>query len=78
MRHPEYDTVVRSVDGRPELRRVAEVQEWRIEQELDSGRFVISVVTAGGEAQSFLVALADAQDIGDVLSRKAGAASEDE
>ncbi|MBB3177503.1 hypothetical protein [Variovorax sp. Sphag1AA] len=74
MRHPEYDTVVRSVDGRPELRRVAEVHEWRVEQELDSSRFVISVVTAGGEAQSFLVALADAQDIGDVLSRKAGAA----
>ncbi|VTU12953.1 hypothetical protein SRS16CHR_00192 [Variovorax sp. SRS16] len=71
MRRPEYDTVVRSITGKPELRRVTEVQEWRIEQELDSSRFVISVVSAGGEAQSFLVALTDAQDIGDVLQRKA-------
>lgn len=74
MRHPEYDTVVRSVAGRPELRRVTAVREWRIEEALDSSSFVISVVTASGEAQSFLVGLTDAQDIGDVLRRKAGAA----
>jgi hypothetical protein len=71
MRRPEYDTMVRSISGRPERRRVTEVQEWRIEQELDSTRFVISVVGPDGEAQSFLVPLADAQDIGDVLQRKA-------
>jgi hypothetical protein len=71
MRHPEYDTMVRSISGRPERRRVTEVQEWRIEQELDSNRFVISVVGPDGEVQSFLVALADARDIGDVLQRRA-------
>jgi hypothetical protein len=72
MRHPEYDTVARSVAGKPELRRVTEVHEWRVEKALDADGFVISVVSASGEAQSFLVALTDAQDIGDVLRRKAG------
>jgi hypothetical protein len=73
MRHPEYDTIVRSVAGKPELRRVTEVHEWRVEKALDADGFVISVVSASGEAQSFLMALTDAQDMGDVLRRKTGA-----
>jgi len=72
MRIPECNTVVRSVAGKPELRRVMEVHEWRVEKALDVDGFVISVVSASGEAQSFLVALTDAQDMGDVLRRKAG------
>ncbi len=71
MRHPEYNTVVRSVAGKPELRRVTEVREWRVEKALDADGFVISVVSASGEAQSFLVALTDAQDMATCWCRKA-------
>lgn len=71
MRPPVHDTVVRSISGRPELRHVTQVQEWRIERTLDSDSLVISIVAPGGESQSFLVAQADAHDIGEVLRRRA-------
>jgi hypothetical protein len=71
--HPSvHDTIVRSASGRPELRQVTQVHEWRIEQALDSDGFVISIVAPSGESQSFLVAHTDAQDIGEVLRRRAG------
>ena len=70
--HPSaHDTVVRSISGRPELRHVTRVQEWRIERAMDSDGFVISIIAPGGESQSFLVAQTDAHDIGEVLRRKA-------
>jgi len=70
--HPSaHDTVVRSISGRPELRHVTQVQEWRIERAIDSDSVVISIVAPGGESQSFLVAQADAHDIGEVLRRRA-------
>jgi hypothetical protein len=71
MRPSAHDTVVRSISGRPELRHVTQVQEWRIERAMDSDSFVISIIAPGGESQSFLVAQADAHDIGEVLRRKA-------
>ena len=71
MRPSAHDTVVRSISGRPELRHVTQVQEWRIERAMDSDGFVISIIAPGGESQSFLVARADAHDIGEVLRRKA-------
>lgn len=72
MRAPAHDTVVRSISGRPELRQVTQVQEWRVERTLDDGGdVVLSIVTPGGESQSFLVDQADAHDIAEVLRRKA-------
>ena len=71
MRPSIHDTVVRSTSGRPELRHVTQVHEWRIERTLDAGGFVLSIITPGGESQSFLVAPGDAQDIGEVLRRSA-------
>ncbi|QNK69006.1 hypothetical protein [Variovorax sp. PAMC26660] len=71
MRPFAHDTVVRSISGRPELRHATQVQEWRIEQAMDSEGFVISITAPGGESQSFFVAQADANDIGEVLRRKA-------
>ena len=71
MRPPAHDTVVRSTSGRPELRHVTQVQEWRIERAIDSDGVVISIVAPDGESQSFLVAQADAHDIGEVLRRRA-------
>lgn len=71
MRPSAHDTVVRSTSGRPELRHVTQVLEWRIERVIDSEGFVISIIAPGGESQSFLVAEADARDIGEVLRRKA-------
>jgi len=71
MRPPAHDTVVRSTSGRPELRHVTQVQEWRIERTIDSDGVVISIVAPDGESQSFLVAQADAHDIGEVLRRRA-------
>ena len=35
MRASAHDTVVRSISGRPELRQVTQVQEWRVERTLD-------------------------------------------
>lgn len=72
MRSSAHDTVVRSISGRPELRQVTQVQEWRVERTLDDdGGVVLSIVAPGGESQSFLVGQADAHDIGEVLRRKA-------
>ncbi|MDQ0013603.1 hypothetical protein J2W23_001985 [Variovorax boronicumulans] len=71
MRPPAHDTVVRSTSGRPELRHVTQVHEWRIERTIDSDGVVISIVAPDGESQSFLVAQADAHDIGEVLRRRA-------
>jgi len=71
MRPPAHDTVVRSTSGRPELRHVTQVQEWRIERAIDSDGVVISIVAPDGQSQSFLVAQADAHDIGEVLRRRA-------
>lgn len=50
---------------------MTQVHEWRIERTLDAGGFVLSIITPGGESQSFLVAPGDAQDIGEVLRRSA-------
>lgn len=71
MRPSAHDTVVRSISGRPELRQVTRVQEWRIERAIGSDGFVISIIAPGGESQSFLVAQTDAHDIGEVLRRQA-------
>jgi len=50
---------------------VTQVQEWRIERAMDAAGFVLSITAPDGESQSFLVAEADANDIGEVLRRKA-------
>jgi hypothetical protein len=71
MRPSAHNTVVRSISGRPELRHATQVQEWRIEQAMDAEGFVISITAPGGESQSFFVARADANDIGEVLRRQA-------
>jgi len=71
MRPSPHDTVVRSTYGRPELRHVTQVHEWRIERTIDSDGVVISIVAPDGQSQSFLVAQADAHDIGEVLRRRA-------
>lgn len=71
MRPSIHDTVVRSISGRPELRHVTQVQEWRIERAMDADGYVLSIIAPGGESQSFLVGPADAHDIGEVLRRKA-------
>lgn len=71
MRPSAHDTVVRSISGRPELRRVTPVHEWRIERSMDAEGFVLSITAPDGESQSFLVARSDADDIGEVLRRQA-------
>lgn len=70
MQDSEYDTVVRSLGGDVQLRRVSEVQEWRVEQELGSDRLVLSITTGADSVRSFLVAHLDAQDIAQVLNRR--------
>jgi len=75
MRPSAHDTVVRSISGRPELRHVTQVQEWRIERAMDAAGFVLSITAPDGESQSFLVAEADANDIGEVLRRNAAHAA---
>jgi len=72
MHNPEYDILVRSVSGLPELRRVTEIQEWRVEQQMGSEDIVISVTAVNGDSQSFLVASNDARDISEVLRRRTG------
>jgi len=74
MRTSARDTVVRSISGRPELRQVTRVHEWRVERSLDDGGLVLSIVAPDGESQSFLVGPTDAHDIGEVLRRKAALA----
>jgi hypothetical protein len=71
MRPTAHDTVVRSISGRPELRHVTQVHEWRIERSMDANGFVLSITAPDGESQSFFVAQADADDIGEVLRRQA-------
>lgn len=71
MRPAAHDTVVRSISGRPELRHVTQVQEWRIERAMDAHGFVLSITGPDGESQCFFVADADANDIGEVLRRQA-------
>jgi len=72
MRPSIHDTVVRSISGRPELRHhVTQVQEWRIERAMDAEGFVLSITGPDGASQSFFVATADADDIGEVLRRQA-------
>jgi hypothetical protein len=66
----DYQTIVRSVSGTPELRRVTEIQEWRVERQLGADGVVVSVVVADGSSHSFLLASADATDMGDVLQRQ--------
>ena len=70
MRDSGYDTVVCSLSGDAQLRRVVEVLEWRVEQELGSDRLVLSITTGAGSECSFLVANVDALDIADVLNRR--------
>lgn len=72
MRDLEHNTVVHSISGEAALRRVAEVAEWRIEQEVGSDSVVMSVITSGSARQSLRISLMDAQDIGEVLRCKAG------
>jgi len=72
MRPSTHDTVVRSISGRPELRRhVTQVREWRIERTVDADGFVLSITGPDGASQSFFVASVDAGDIGEVLRRHA-------
>ncbi|SEJ59525.1 hypothetical protein SAMN05216567_11956 [Variovorax sp. OK605] len=71
MRASAHDTVVRSISGRPELRHATPVQEWRIERSMDAAGFVLSITAPDGASQSFFVAQADADDIGEVLRRQA-------
>lgn len=72
MRPFAHDTVVRSISGRPELRRhVTQVQEWRLERTMDADGFVLSITGPDGASQSFFVASVDAGDIGEVLRRQA-------
>ncbi len=71
MRPSAQDTVVRSISGRPELRHVTPVHEWRIERAMDAGGFVLSITGPDGASQCFFVADADADDIGEVLRRQA-------
>ncbi|WP_432727222.1 hypothetical protein [Variovorax sp. W6] len=72
MRHAAHDTVVRSISGQPELRHhVTQVREWRIERTMDADGFVLSITGSDGASQSFFVATADADDIGEVLRRQA-------
>ncbi len=66
----EHDTVVRSLGGGAQLRRVAPVQEWRVEPELGSDRLVLSLTTGAGGVCSFLVDSVDALDIAEVLNRR--------
>ncbi|MDR3455755.1 MAG: hypothetical protein P4L96_23620 [Rhodoferax sp.] len=68
----EHNTVVHSVSGEAALRLVAEVEEWRIEQEVGSDSMVMSVITSGGVTQSLRISRMDAQDMGEVLRRKTG------
>jgi hypothetical protein len=70
MRPTALDTVVRSISGRPERRRVTQVHEWRIERSMDSEGFVFSITAPDGASQSFFVGQADADDIGEVLRRQ--------
>lgn len=70
MHDSEYDTVVRSLGGDAQLRRVSEVQEWRVEPELGSDRLVLSITTGADSVRSFLVGHVDAQDIAQVLNRR--------
>lgn len=69
MQDSEHDTVVRSLGG-DEQRRVATVQEWRVEPELGSDRLVLSITTGPGGVCSFLVDNVDALDIAEVLKRR--------
>ena len=68
----EHDTVVRSISGAATRRRVSQVVEWRIEEEVESDCMVMSVITSDGARQSLRMASVDAQDIGEVLRHKAG------
>ncbi|MFM9924660.1 hypothetical protein VLK31_16820 [Variovorax sp. H27-G14] len=71
MRPSAHDTVVRSISGRPELRHVTQVREWRIERSMDASGFVLSITGPDGQSQCFFVADTDASDIGEVLRRQA-------
>lgn len=70
MQDSEYDTVVRTLGGDAQLRRVLEVQEWRVERELGSDRLVLSITTGPDSIRSFLVASVDALDIAQVLNQR--------
>lgn len=70
MRDSEHDTVVHSLCGDAQLRRVSAVQEWRVERELGSDRLVLSITTAPGCVSSFLVDSLDALDMAEVLNRR--------
>jgi hypothetical protein len=70
MQDSEYDTVVRSLGGDAQLRRVSAVHEWRVERELGSDRLVLSITTGPGMVCSFLVDNVDALDIAEVLHRR--------
>jgi len=70
MHLPPCNTLVRAVDGTPELRRATPVREWRIEPALDADGLVISIEAPGGEVHSFLIGEIDAQDIGEVLRHR--------
>lgn len=72
MRDLEHDTVVRSISGEVARRSVAQVMEWRIEPEVNSGGLVMSVITSGGAEHSLQIASEDAQDIGEVMRHRAG------
>ena len=54
---------------------MTQVQEWRIERAMDAAGFVLSITAPDGESLSFLVAEADANDIGEVLRRNAADAA---
>lgn len=67
MHNSEHETVVRSICGDAQLRRVSDVQEWRVEQELGSDRLVLSVSIDADSVRSFLVTNVDAHDLSEVL-----------
>lgn len=71
MHDSEYVTVVRALCVDAQLRRVSDVQEWRVEQEQGSDRLVLSITTGPDSVRSFLVANVDALDIAEVLNRRA-------
>ena len=50
---------------------MAQVAEWRIEPEVESGSVVMSVMTSGGATQSLRLSKVDVQDMSEVLRRTA-------
>ena len=69
------DTVVQGLTGLAEPRTAGAVAEWRLEQALHADAIVLSVLLANGDRQSLRFELDDARDIGEVLRRRLGYAT---